>query len=311
MFKKNFHIWVNNYFYNPNLLQKIISFLLIPLSLIYTLIIAFKKSFSKEINYNIPIINVGNLILGGSGKTPLTKAIYSYFSTKYKTFIILRGYKRASKGLIIVSLDGRVLIDVKTSGDEAMEYALMGANVIVSEDRIKAIKRAKELGGELIIFDDGFGKFNISKFNILLKPKTIPYSNLTIPSGVYRYPKSFYKFANFIPLDSDIKQNIEIKNQTQNMLLVTAIANPLRLKKYFKKCIGVELFEDHHAFTKNELENILKKYNASSLLVTQKDYVKIKEFNLPISILHLQVEISQNFKDSLDEYVNLQNLDKI
>ncbi|QKF85873.1 tetraacyldisaccharide 4'-kinase [Campylobacter blaseri] len=311
VFKKNLHIWANNYFYSPNFIQKILSFLLVPISIIYTLIILIKKQISYEIDYGIPIINVGNLVLGGSGKTPLTKAIYENYSKKYKTFIILRGYKRESKGMIEVSLDNKILSDVKISGDEAMEYALMGANVIVSENRVKAIKRAKELGCKLIIFDDGFSKFNILKFNILLKPKKEPYSNSTIPSGVYRYPKSFYKFANFIPKKDDILQTSYIVNPSKRMVLVTAIANPDRLKEYFSKCIGKEFFSDHYSFKKCELEDIIKKYNATSLLITKKDYVKIKDFNLPISTIELKTKIGDNFKAALDNYINLQNVDKI
>ena len=303
MSKKIFHNWVNKYFYSPNFWQKFVSKLLLPLSYIYAFIVIIKKILSKEKDFDVKIISVGSLIVGGSGKTPLTLALYKHFSKKYKTFIILRGYKRSSKGLVEVCIDNKILVDVKQSGDEAMEYALNNANVIVSENRINAIQKAKSLGANLIILDDGFSKFNIKKFNILLKPPIRPYFNFTLPSGAYRYPLFFYKFGDFIVENSENKKHSFIENETKNMVLVTAIANPKRLKEHFNKCVGKEFFPDHHAFNKFELEEIIKKYNATSLLVTMKDYVKIKDFGLPTSIIKLEISLSQTLIKAISNYI--------
>lgn len=303
MSKKIFHNWVNKYFYSPNFWQKFVSKLLLPLSYIYAFIVIIKKILSKEKDFDVKIISVGNLIVGGSGKTPLTLALYKHFSKKYKTFIILRGYKRSSKGLVEVCIDNKILVDVKQSGDEAMEYALNNANVIVSENRINAIQKVKSLGANLIILDDGFSKFNIKKFNILLKPPIRPYFNFTLPSGAYRYPLFFYKFGDFIVENSENKKHSFIENETKNMVLVTAIANPKRLKEHFNKCVGKEFFPDHHAFNKFELEEIIKKYNATSLLVTMKDYVKIKDFGLPTSIIKLEISLSQTLIKAISNYI--------
>ncbi|MCZ6105995.1 tetraacyldisaccharide 4'-kinase [Campylobacter ureolyticus] len=303
MSKKIFHNWVNKYFYSPNFWQKFVSKLLLPLSYIYAFIVIIKKILSKEKDFDVKIISVGNLIVGGSGKTPLTLALYKHFSKNYKTFIILRGYKRSSKGLVEVCIDNKILVDVKQSGDEAMEYALNNANVIVSENRINAIQKAKDLGANLIILDDGFSKFNIKKFNILLKPPIRPYFNFALPSGAYRYPLFFYKFGDFIVENSENKKCSLIENETKNMVLVTAIANPNRLEEHFNKCVGKEFFPDHHAFTKDELSQIIEKYNATSLLITMKDYVKIKDFGLPISIIKLEISLSQTLIKAISNYI--------
>lgn len=283
----------------------VISMLLSPLSLVYHIIIVIKFKFKVVKKFPIPIISIGNLILGGTGKTPLTKAIFESFNLKLRIFIILRGYKRNSKGLKRVCINGKILCSIDECGDEAMEYAisLKNANVIVSEDREAGIKEAMNLGARLILLDDGFGKFNIFKFNILLKPEREPIINLTLPSGAYRYPKKFYKFADFIPSKDDIIKSTNIFNKTKFMVLVTAIANPIRLKEIFNHCINAEFFPDHYQFKKNELEKILKKHKATSLLVTMKDYVKIKDFNLPISIIILKTELSTKFKDQLHEFI--------
>lgn len=303
MSKKAFHNWINEYFYSPNLTQKFIAILLLPLSCIYAFFVIIKKNLSKEKDYGIKIISIGNLIVGGSGKTPLTLALYRHFSKNYKTFIILRGYKRNSRGLVEVCVDNKILTDVKRSGDEAMEYALNGANVIVSEDRVKAINHAIKLGANLVLLDDGFSKFSIKKFNILLKPPIKPHFNFTLPSGAYRYPLNFYKFGDFVLKSTDIKKHSFIENKTKNMILVTAIANPNRLKEHLNSCAEFEFFPDHHAFTKDELVEILKRYDATSLLVTMKDYVKIKDFGLPISIIKLEILLNENLIKIVSNYI--------
>ncbi|AGZ81918.1 tetraacyldisaccharide 4'-kinase [Campylobacter fetus] len=306
MFERKLHSWINRYFYRPRYLETLISMVLSPLALIYYVLVVIKFKLSKQIKFDIPIISIGNLIVGGTGKTPLTKAIFNQYNTKFRTFIISRGYKRSSKGMLKVCIDGEILCSVDESGDEAMEYALSlkNANIIVSENRKLAINEAIKCGAELVLLDDGFGKFDIFKFNIILKPAIEPVFNLVLPSGAYRYPKSFYNFADFIPTKDDIISSNHIINKTTNMVLVTAIANPLRLKNIFDNCLGVELFEDHHKFTKSEIENIFKKWNTTTILVTQKDYVKIRDFGFNVSILELHTEISSQFKLKLDEFID-------
>lgn len=297
MFKKFVHSFAQRYFYSPDLACKLLAILLLPLSVIYFIVVWVKFKLASKKNFDIPIISIGNLTLGGSGKTPLCIAIANEFEGG---FIILRGYKRASKGLKKICINGEILTDVKTSGDEAMEYAksVKNANVIVSENRDEAINLARSLKARYVLLDDGFSKFHIKKLNILIKPSHEPYFDFVIPSGAYRYPKSFYKFADRIVQEGvDFTRESEIINPSDRMVLVTAIANPARLSPFYEKCIGREFFEDHHSFTKGELEEILKRYKATSLLVTKKDFVKIEEFGLPISLITLKTTLSSDFKE--------------
>uniref|UniRef100_UPI0024325D46 tetraacyldisaccharide 4'-kinase n=1 Tax=Campylobacter lanienae TaxID=75658 RepID=UPI0024325D46 len=262
MFNSKLHAWLEKYFYQPGYFELAISALLLPFSFIYYCLVWIKFKLAKPVKFKIPIISVGNLILGGSGKTPLTKAIFNEFSPKFKTFIVLRGYKRESKGMQIVALNGDIKCDTKTSGDEAMEYAisLKNANIIVCNDRKIAINEAINLGAKLVILDDGFGKADIFKLNILIKPQNTPKLNFTIPSGFYRYPKSFYNLADIIPNSDDIIKEINIINPTDKMVLISGIANPSRLSFIYDRCVGYEHFGDHYKFNKFECENILKKY---------------------------------------------------
>ncbi|TEY16620.1 tetraacyldisaccharide 4'-kinase, partial [Campylobacter sp. CH185] len=109
--------------------------MLLPLSVFYAFFAILNTFFRKKIVFKKPVISVGNLSFGGNGKTPLCKAIAREFDG---VFIVLRGYKRKSKGLFVVKNQNEILCTLTQSGDEAMEYAFEEniKGVIVSEDRV-------------------------------------------------------------------------------------------------------------------------------------------------------------------------------
>ena len=266
---------------------------------------------AKEIYFGIPIISVGNIIIGGSGKTPVTIKLAS----KYEDVcVVLRGYGRASKGLFVVSLNGKILVDVKTSGDEAMLLAnsLEKATIIVSEDRIKAILKAKELGCKIIFLDDGFSKYQIAKFNILLRPKDEPTNIFCLPSGGYREPKGFYAQADIELLEgSDFKRVITIKKDDiecelpSKTVLITAISKPKRLLEYLPKDIQMISFPDHYDFTNEDIKDIQEKYKDYSFVTTGKDFVKLEKFKFKnLYLMDLDIKINEKIDFSLmNEYI--------
>ena len=296
--KKRLVFWVEEYFYNPNALQKLLSYLLLPLSWFYCFVMYIRFRMQKAEDFGINIISVGNLTVGGSGKTPLVTALARNYT---KPAIILRGYGRQSSGMIVVKDEKAILCDVETSGDEAMSYAqkLSNAIVIVSEDRKKAIQKAKELACEIIFLDDAYSKHDLKKRDILIHVKTK--NNFCLPSGPYRERLWNTKKALVVTEGRDFERVVHVKGPTQKMILVTAIARPQRLDKYLPDVIAKHYFEDHHSFTKEELEAILAQDKATSLLVTFKDYVKIEYFGLPLSLLDLEVKIVQ--EGALKEFV--------
>ena len=275
------------------------------------LIILIKRAMAKEIYFGIPIISVGNIIIGGSGKTPVTIKLAS----KYEDVcVVLRGYGRASKGLFVVSLNGKILVDVKTSGDEAMLLAnsLEKATIIVSEDRIKAILKAKELGCKIIFLDDGFSKYQIAKFNILLRPKDEPTNIFCLPSGGYREPKGFYAQADIELLEgSDFKRVITIKKDDiecelpSKTVLITAISKPKRLLEYLPKDIQMISFPDHYDFTSEDIKDIQEKYKDYSFVTTGKDFVKLEKFKFKnLYLMDLDIKINEKIDFSLmNEYI--------
>ena len=275
------------------------------------LIILIKRAMAKEIQFGIPIISVGNIIVGGSGKTPITIKLASNYDN---ACVILRGYGRASKGLFVISQNGKILEDVKVSGDEAMLLAnsLAKATIIVSENRVKAIQKAKELGCKIVFLDDGFSKYQISKFNILLRPKDEPTNIFCLPSGGYREPKGFYAQADIELLEnSDFKRVITIKKDgiessvPIRTILITAISKPKRLLEYLPKDIEMISFPDHYDFTQEDISKIQENYKDYSFVTTGKDFVKLKKFNLHnIYLMDLDIKISDKVDFSLmNEYI--------
>ena len=286
--KNSLVFWVEAYFYNPNIFQKLLSLFLLPLSYLYCFVmwIRFKRQVPED--FGVDILSVGNLTVGGSGKTPLVTALAK---AEANPAIILRGYGRQSSGCIVVKNREEILVDVSVSGDEAMIYArhLPHAVVIVSEDRKVAIRRAKELGCERIFLDDAYSKHDILKKDILIDVDVT--NKYCLPSGAFRERVWAAKDVTFVKEDIDFKRHVCIRDARNKMLLVTAIARPERLDPYLPDGIQKHYFADHHNFSKEELVALLAKSGADSLLVTFKDYVKIEHFNLPLSLLDLEIKL--------------------
>jgi tetraacyldisaccharide 4'-kinase len=303
-YRRKLFFWIEEYlFYPKKASQKILSYLLLPFSGIYCLIVLAKRAFSKPKDFGLPIISIGNLTIGGNGKTPFA---ISLLKNQKNSAVILRGYKRKSKGLLKVTAD----TPVQECGDEALLYAstLPNTLVLVSVDRIKAIEYAKKNGIKSLFLDDAFHKSEIKKLDILLKPSIEPNNNFCIPSGGYREPKSLYKKADIVATEEkDFKREVIIKNPTNKMVLVTAIAKPERLDVFLPEdgsLAAKEYFQDHHFYTKKELEDILLRYDAKSLLVTTKDMVKMKDFDLPLSIMELEVNIDKKIIDKVNDFID-------
>ncbi len=293
--------WVEGYFYNPSTFQKLLSLLLYPLSLLYCFIAWIRYLSSTPKEYGIPVVSVGNLTVGGSGKTPLVSALSTHF---IKPAIVLRGYGRASRGLVVVRDERGIVCDVSQSGDEAMLYAinLPHAVVIVSEKRDVAILMAKSYGCEVVFLDDGYGKHSIKKLDLVIGVQTP--NSFCLPSGPYRERLWRGKEVVMVDENRSFSRQVCVENPTQKMVLVTAIARPQRLDPYLPSLIEKIYFEDHHFYTKEELEAILRQTGAQSLLVTQKDFVKIAAFNLPLSLLALDLELNPELIETVREYVH-------
>ena len=293
-------------FYHPTILTKTVSYTLLPLSIFYASVMSIRRVFAKKESFDVPVISVGNLVVGGSGKTPFIISLAKRLDI-YPVYIISRGYGRDSKGLVEVSCPNRgILCSVEDSGDEPMLIAksLPECGVIVSEDRKEGIKRAIKKGAKVILLDDGFNRVDIQKYEIVLEPENLP-NRLPLPSGAFREFAINYRYADsFLKEGRGYNRIVKCLNCKNKMVLATAIASPQRLDRYLPKGVVAKIYKaDHEKFDIDELEKILKEYKADSILMTQKDIVKIAQSNLPISILSLEMSIDDSIVKSVNRYI--------
>jgi tetraacyldisaccharide 4'-kinase len=156
-----------------NKLEQILNLLLRPLSAFYYLGAAvrlngYQAGILKQKQLSVPVVSVGNLTVGGTGKTPITiELARSLMQFGLKVGIVSRGYKRQSSDRVLVVSDGRnVLVDAFQAGDEPYLIAssASGAVVIVSADRYEGGKLAvNDYGCDVIILDDGFQHLKLAR----------------------------------------------------------------------------------------------------------------------------------------------------
>ncbi len=152
-------------------------------------------------HFDIPIICIGNITVGGTGKTPLTELVASHFAKKRKVAILSRGYGRKTKGYLEVMQNSHY----RDVGDEPLQIKMKYPNllVVVCEDRVAGIKKIKELHPdiELIVMDDGFQHRSVEALiNIVTVDATRPtmYDKL-LPLGNLRdITESFNRAHYFV-----------------------------------------------------------------------------------------------------------------
>jgi tetraacyldisaccharide 4'-kinase len=220
-------------------LLKSFRYLLFPISFLYGLIIwirnwLFDKNIKKSAAFNFPVICVGNLAVGGTGKTPMTEYLVSFLLPKFKTATLSRGYKRKTKGFAIAN-DTTTALHI---GDEPMQFhkKFPELTVAVGEERLVAIPQLLHARPEteVIILDDAFQHRQVrAGFNIVLTDYRNLYTrDLMLPAGDLRDVKSSIKRADNIivtkcktDLTGEEKENItrEIDPKSHQQVYFTEI----------------------------------------------------------------------------------------
>jgi len=304
----------------------------------------FNIGILKTYDSSIPVISIGNLSMGGTGKTPHVAYLIEQFFNK-NTAVISRGYKRKSNGLI----EGDHQIHTAHElGDEPMELLQLfhgpKFKMIVESSRKKALKylEAHRSKTDLIILDDGFQHRHVRRdLNILLTDYNKPFfEDGIVPLGTLRESKGNANRADIIlvtkcpnniteKIQNDfssqisnystakiffttveyrglINSNEELEqiDNTKKYLLITGIANPQPIYEYLaenKIHFAAKKYSDHHNFSKKEIQYIIKKSeNCDAIITTEKDWMRLKETNLPsaISIEVLRLSIGIKFVNS-------------
>ncbi len=194
-----------------NILQnKVYQLIFYPFSLIYGMIIRFrnqlydKKIFRSLKVENVKIISVGNITVGGTGKTPVTKFLAILLRDMgFKVAILSRGYGRKSKKTVVVSDGKKILVRIDHAGDEPFLLArqLKNIPVVVEADRYKgALLIQKKFYPDIILLDDGYQHRRLHRdFNILLIDASSGFGDgLLLPAGFLREPITSLKRADLI-----------------------------------------------------------------------------------------------------------------
>ena len=184
-------------------------YILLPFGLLYGLVLQIRNrlfdwGILKSERFPVPVISVGNITAGGTGKTPFTIYLAQKTASRFKRIaIVSRGYGRSTRGVQLVAAQGQFYLSAEQAGDEPflIARALPQAVVIVAEKRVEGIRLALEkFQAELIILDDAFQHRSAHRdLDILLINGREPWKgNFPLPAGTLREFKFNYKRAQMI-----------------------------------------------------------------------------------------------------------------
>lgn len=229
-------------------------YLLLPITWIYGSIIwlrnkLFDQNILRSASFNFPLICVGNLAAGGTGKTPMTEYLVRLLQNDFKTATLSRGYKRKTTGFAIAD-EGTTALEI---GDEPMQFhqKFPGLVVAVGEERVVAIPQLlhERPETEVIILDDAFQHRQVKAgLNIILTDHSNLYTrDFILPAGDLRDVRSSSKRADII-IVTKCKPNLPKKERDE----IIAEINPRTHQQvYFTSII---YGKPYHLFTKKEIE---------------------------------------------------------
>jgi tetraacyldisaccharide 4'-kinase len=312
--KANYFLLFNRYikyfkkiFYCIFTPMKVLRFLLFPLAIVYDFVtrirnLFFDKGIFRQTAFKTPVVVVGNLSVGGTGKTPQVEYLIRFLKNNYKTAILSRGYKRKTTGFLLLN-ENHSTSDV---GDEPLQYFKKFKNIYVAvdADRVGGIGHLiSQKKPDVILLDDAFQhrKVKGSYYILLTKFNDLFIDDFLLPSGnlrerrqgadradvilVTKCPVNVSKneqdsikqklskfnkqvFFTCISYADTILGSMEILTSKLNnfeVLLVTGIANPTPLTDYLNS-LKVRFqhlkYADHHHFSENDIKNIEKRFDA-------------------------------------------------
>ncbi|WAC03652.1 tetraacyldisaccharide 4'-kinase [Lacinutrix neustonica] len=304
--------------------MKLIRLLLLPIVPVYYLVTWFRNTLydagiKTSKSYDFPVVCVGNLSTGGTGKTPMVEYLIKLLKSEFNLATLSRGYGRNTKGFLLANDQ----ISAKELGDEPFQfYNAFKEEILVAVDENRQegidILRALKKQPDIILLDDAFQHRKVKAgFNILLTTYMQPYFNdILLPTGNLRESRTGAKRANIIvvtkcPKDLSDSEKISIKKQIKaepNQLicfssidysshviaeektrplqslskftLVTGIANATPLLTYLT---AKKLKYNHLEFKDHHTFTVsdIQRISESELIVTtEKDYMRLKEADL-------------------------------
>ncbi len=212
--------------------MKITQFFLLPFAFIYSLGVKwwtwmYKKGYWGKASFSLPVISVGNLQAGGTGKTPMVDYLCGYLSNEYQVGVLSRGYKRLTYGFRMVHVSD----DYKSVGDEPywLKRRYPHIAIGVAENRVEGIPYliSNAMDTDVLILDDGYQQLGIRvDLNILMTPFHRPYTNdYFLPAGRLRESRSSAERADIIIVTKCPENELGKKDAVLQKLGIRLAAN--------------------------------------------------------------------------------------
>lgn len=341
----------------------VIRILLLPIALLYGLAVGlrnllYKAGVLRSVRFDLPVISVGNLSVGGAGKTPHIEYLIRWLDQYLEVAVLSRGYGRKTEGFRPVT----IIDSADMVGDEPLQFKrkFPAVAVSVSESRALGVPELvkRNPATQVVLLDDAFQHLAVTPgLHILLTEFSRPFTrDWLLPSGRLRewrlgyrraeiivitkcppdmtdrqrqemlaeidpYPWQrvyFSKYRYGLPYDMlrpDVRQPLSLET---DVLLVSAIANTDYLLNFLSgEAASVQTleFEDHHYFSEDDLNLVLRRFNAMHsrnkiVVTTEKDATRLElheqffwKNNIPVFVLPIEVEFlgddDQLFKEDL------------
>lgn len=288
--------------------------ILYPLSLTYSLLIYLKKKFTKVKKFKPPVICVGNIYIGGTGKTPISIFLANEITKLGKKPVIIRKYYKSH-------IDEHNLIKEKFN------------NLILNKNRIDALIEAEKSNFNTVILDDGLQDYRIEKdlSIVCFNSNQLIGNGMMLPSGPLRENLNTLKNADIVIINGNknkkfedmilsINSNIKIFNSSyspinleefkdKKLYALAGIGNPENFFQLMKKNnLIIEkkiIFPDHYKISKKKILKILKeaKRKDCQIIMTEKDFFKVKDYKID-EIKYLKVSLNIEHSDKLLKIIN-------
>lgn len=268
----------------------------------------YDRGYRSSLSLSHPVISIGNLTTGGTGKTPLVMALASRLrDLGHRPVILSRGYRRQSRGVVVVGRGGGPEVGWRDAGDEPylMAHRLRGVAVVVGADRFAAGRQAeREDLGDVFLLDDGFQHRRLARHVdlVAIDPEDWDRPERLLPAGHWREPKTALARADAACVaarEDDTIPDLEIPAFRFTLELeglfrggdrldpaslgdqpVVAFAGIARPERFFDtlrsmglNVVATRSFRDHHAYDRPDLNAL----PPGIRITTEKDRVRLAD----------------------------------
>lgn len=269
------------------------------------------RLFSRPVHASLPVISVGNLTVGGAGKTPVALFIAQRLRGRGRRPALLsRGYGRRSAAPMLVSPDSAL----DDAGDEPLLMARQGLMVFVGPRRSVLARLAAERGADVLVLDDGLQHHALARdLDVVVADASNPFGNgRLLPRGPLREPPGALKrvkrgllwltrcdlprdprvarLPRWPSVESEYRSFADLREK--KIFLFAGIARPESFEATAlglgAQIAGRRWFRDHHPYTARDLESVKRDAAGAMLVTTEKDLVRIAD---PRGITALPIEV--------------------